>query len=171
MFLDVIIIVPLLIGAWKGFRKGFIIEACTLIALALGIYGGIHFSGTVANLIQEYIGNKKYLPIASFTVTFILISVVVFIIGKVLEKIINFIALKMVNKLLGLGFGVLKYLLIISVIIMVVNNLNSKLELIPEETTSSSVLYTPILTFSKEIIPRFEEHIGEKNLSNSLNIH
>ena len=43
-YLDIIIIIPLIWGAYKGFRKGFIIEIASLIALILGIWGGINFS-------------------------------------------------------------------------------------------------------------------------------
>jgi membrane protein required for colicin V production len=41
--LDIIILIPLLLFAYNGYKKGLIIEIATLIALVLGIYASIHF--------------------------------------------------------------------------------------------------------------------------------
>jgi len=50
-YLDIILVLPLIIGAWRGFKKGFIIELFTLLALLVGLYAGIHFSDFVAGLL------------------------------------------------------------------------------------------------------------------------
>lgn len=46
-FLDLIIILPLIYAAYKGFKHGFIIELFTLLAIIVGIYVGIHFPITL----------------------------------------------------------------------------------------------------------------------------
>ena len=43
-FIDVLILIPVIYAAWKGFKHGLIIEVFTLLALVVGIYAGIHFS-------------------------------------------------------------------------------------------------------------------------------
>ena len=43
VFVDILIIIPLIYAAWKGFKHGIIIEVFTLLALFVGIYAGIHF--------------------------------------------------------------------------------------------------------------------------------
>ena len=43
-FLDILILIPILYGAYKGFKHGFVIELFTLLAILVGIYVGIHFS-------------------------------------------------------------------------------------------------------------------------------
>jgi membrane protein required for colicin V production len=42
--IDILLIIPLVYAAWKGFKHGLIIEVFTLLALFVGIYVGIHFS-------------------------------------------------------------------------------------------------------------------------------
>ena len=42
-FIDIIILIPLAIGALGGFRKGFILEIVSLLALILAVIGGFQF--------------------------------------------------------------------------------------------------------------------------------
>ncbi len=155
--LDIVILVPFVWAAYKGFKKGLIIEVSSLIALGLGIWGGINFSDYVAEIIAGKV-EDKYLPLASFTLTFVLIVASVFVFGKILEKFINLIQLKLINKLAGAGFGVLKFGLIIGVIFVVLNSYEEKLNLIPIETKQESVLYEPLLIFSKTVVPALKDN-------------
>lgn len=52
-FLDVIIAVPLVYGAYKGFQKGLLFEVAMIIGLILGVYLGFKFSGLVYDLLQK----------------------------------------------------------------------------------------------------------------------
>ena len=112
-YVDIILVVPLLWGAYKGFKKGLVIELISLIALALGIWGAVHFSDFASNLLSDSI-DQKYLSLTAFMVTFITIVVLVYFIGKLMEKVVDIVQLKFVNKLLGACFGLLKFGLIIS---------------------------------------------------------
>ena len=42
--LDIILSALLLYGLIRGFIKGFFVEVTSLVALAIGLYGAIHFS-------------------------------------------------------------------------------------------------------------------------------
>ena len=71
-FIDIIIIVPLGYAAWQGFKKGFIIELFTLLALLVGIYAGIHFSDWTAQFIRDsFHVEVKYITVVSFSLTFL----------------------------------------------------------------------------------------------------
>ena len=70
-FIDIILIIPIIWFIYKGFKKGFIIEIASLIALFLGIYVAIHFSGNITSFIDDnsvevkthYGSFKAWLPI------------------------------------------------------------------------------------------------------------
>jgi len=155
-YLDIIFIIPLIWAGFRGFNKGLIIEATTLIAFGLGIWGGIHFSDYIANLIMDSI-ESKYVPLVSFGVTFILIVAAIFVIGKLLEKVINLVQLKLVNKLTGAVFGVAKVVLIISVVLVIVNSYDEKANIVPSELKESSLLYQPLSDVSLKVIPALEK--------------
>lgn len=163
--IDIVIIVPILWAAYRGFKKGLIIEVTSLIALGLGVWGAIHFSDYIAEIITGKV-EDKYIPLASFTVTFVLIVAGVFVLGKVLEKFINLIQLKLVNKAAGAGFGAIKILLIISVLLVIINSYDEQLKLIPEDLKEESTLYKPLSELSKIVIPSLKENKMFSDISN-----
>lgn len=166
--IDIVILVPLIWAAYRGFKKGLIIEVSSLIALGLGVWGGIHFSDYIAEIITGKV-EDKYVPLASFTFTFILIVAGVFVLGKVLEKFINLIQLKFVNKAAGAGFGAVKILLIISVILVIVNSYDDDLHLIPEEVKQESMLYYPLSDLAKTVVPALKDNKMFQNIP-SVNV-
>ena len=97
------------------------------------------------------------MPLISFAVTFILIVIVVFMLAKMLQKIISMIALGFISKAAGSLFGMLKFGLIISVIINFTNIINNQINFIDPEMKSSSVLFEPIGKVAQIIIPGLKE--------------
>lgn len=158
-YLDIIFIVPLLWAAYRGFNKGLIIEVSTLIAFGLGIWGGIHFSEFIAELLQNKI-DSEYLPLVSFSLTFILIVAIIFVLGKLIEKVVNIVQLKLINKLSGALFGLAKITLLISVILVLVNSYDQKASIVPKELKENSLLYNPLSDISLKVIPA----LGKSNL-------
>ena len=157
-YFDIIIIIPLIWGAYKGFKKGFIIEIASFIALGLGVWGGIKFSAISAKYLSEAFDiSEKIMPLISFAVTFILIVIVVFMLAKMLQKIISMIALGFINKAAGSLFGMLKFGLIMSVIINFTNIINNQINFIDPEMKSSSVLFEPIGKVAQIIIPGLKD--------------
>src|SRR5690606_16214148 len=107
--IDIILLVFLLFGFIRGFIKGFFVELASLVGLIAGIYGALHFSYIFVDLLEGWISwEKKYIELSAFGITFILIVVAVALLGKLLTKISNIIALGLVNKFLGALFGLLK---------------------------------------------------------------
>jgi len=153
-YFDIIIIIPLLWGAYKGFKKGLIIEIASLIALFLGVWGGVKFSSISANYLSVMFDvSEKIMPLISFSVTFILIVIAVYALAKMLQKVIKMVALGLINKIAGAAFAVLKFTLIISVVLTLVNNVNSEIGFIEPEMESSSLLYKPVSALAPTIIP------------------
>lgn len=157
-YLDFILIIPLLYAVWRGFVKGFIVEIFTLLALLVGLYAAVHFSDWTSIKIQENTASDwKYLPIISFTLTFLAVGAMVYFLGKAIEKLINFAHLSPVNKLLGVFFSVLKMLYILSVLLVMLASYDKNNALIPKKDKSDAVLYTPIKNLSVKTIPYIEE--------------
>ena len=130
--IDLVFLIILLWSAYKGFRKGFILQLSTLAALLLGIFGAIKFSDFTATLLTENFEiSNQYIQIIAFAVTFIAIVIAVHLVAKLIEKLIQAIALGFINRLLGVVFGVAKIAFIISIILVLVNKANDKYNLYP----------------------------------------
>lgn len=165
-YIDLFIAIILIWFGYKGYTKGLVIELVSLIALGFGVYGGLKFSDIAANYITGNI-EDKYIPIVSFTITFIIIVIAVFLIGKLIEKVVHMVALKFINKLAGAVFGMLKVLLILSVLITIIESYDQKLGFIPKETKENSLFYAPLLDFSNKLLPEIEKNNLFKEVNNN----
>lgn len=152
--LDIIIGIPILWMAYRGFTKGFVIEITTLLALLVGIYMAINFSFYAAALINDnFTVEDKYMSILSFAVTFIVVVIIIMLLGRLLEKVIDMIALGFIDKLAGGVFGILKGALIISAILLVINTFDKKEAVISPKLKTNSMLYAPVASVLPTILP------------------
>ncbi|MCK5171262.1 MAG: CvpA family protein, partial [Bacteroidales bacterium] len=100
--IDLVFAILLLWSAYRGYTKGFIVQLATLAALLLGILGAVLFSDITSGIIiKKFDISGQYLPIISFAVTFVVIVIGVHLFAKMLNKLIDAIALGIVNRLLG----------------------------------------------------------------------
>ncbi len=153
---DIIIGALLLFGFYIGFTKGLFVELASLAALILGVYGAIHFSYFVGGFLEDSVDwDEQYISIVAFAITFIIIVLIISMIGKMFTKIADFAALGILNKLLGGAFGLLKYGLILSILLIVFDKLNSNIPFIDEENTEESILYTPVKNLAPLIFSDF----------------
>ena len=153
-YIDLIICIPLVWGLYKGFTKGLIIVAASFIAFGLGVWGGIHFSDFSSHKISEWFNwHSPYLPIVSFAITFLIIVILVYFIAKLMQRMVEGMALGAINKIGGAIFGSLKFALVISVLIFVLDAIEKSYPLISFKTKEGSVLYKPIGRIAPMLIP------------------
>ncbi|GAB5538906.1 MAG: hypothetical protein Salg2KO_10090 [Salibacteraceae bacterium] len=151
---DIVLSIPLLFAAWKGFRKGLIIELASIAALIAGIYVSANFSEIVGGYLSEWFEIKgTWLGYVSFIVTFIGVVFGVYALAKVIERAINLVALKLVNKLLGSAFGLIKMVLIISIILNIMSWFDQLVPVMSKSEPNKSLLFEPILTAAPTVLP------------------
>lgn len=151
-YIDIIILLFLLFGAFRGFSKGLVIEVATLAGLILGVYISIRYSSYTEGILRDFMNiTSEYISYIALAVTFIVVVVGVYILGKLLTKLVDIISLGLVNKLLGTLFGVVKYFIIVCVLLMIVDALNEKFQFISEEAIQKSLLFQPFLNFAEKI--------------------
>jgi membrane protein required for colicin V production len=152
--IDIILAALLLFGFIRGLFKGLFVEVASLVALVLGVYGAIHFSGFAAGFLESKVEwNEKTINIVAFAITFVIIVLAISLAGKALTKLADFAALGFLNKLLGGVFGALKIGLILSVLLIVFNKLNNTLPFMEKEDLEESVLYEPVKSLAPLIFP------------------
>ena len=162
-YFDYILLVPVLYGLYRGFTKGLILELASLVALVAGIYGAMHFSSFTFEYLNEFVEvETSYLQLASYGLTFLLIVLVITLTGKVLTLLVKMVALGFINRMMGAIFGALKALLILSVLLMFFDRLNSQFGIVKEEFLNTSVLYSPILIQSQDLYPNVLEEFEKQ---------
>ncbi len=153
-YVDIVLFVFLALGIYRGFKKGLIISVFGALALFVGIYGGIHFSDYVAEILTQTFNIKaEWLPFAAFVITFIGLIVAIHLMGKGITKALNITLLGTVNKVAGAAFGLARMALMISISLLILHPLNLKTGLIKPEIYRDSLLYLPMYNFSAALIP------------------
>jgi membrane protein required for colicin V production len=156
-YIDFFIIAILGFALIRGFIKGLIIEVASVLALILGIWGAIRFSGFVGQRLTEYFDlTTQYLGLIAFIITFIAIVLVIHLIANILDKLLEAVALGIPVKILGAVFGVLKSALILSIIFVIVNTIDERKGFMPKEKMQESVLYYPISDIAPMLFPLIE---------------
>ena len=147
IYIDLIVIVVLLYAFLKGFSNGLVNELASFLGLLIGAIISYSFSDDLSKIIDDYVEiDGRILNILSFILLFILTSFLFTIAGKYMTKLIKYISLWTINRLLGGIFSSLKFLIIIVSISMVINYFSELLaiEIIPSEQKNKSTVY-PIL--------------------------
>jgi membrane protein required for colicin V production len=160
-FLDIIFILIIFLFAIQGFRKGLIYEVASLAGLILGIYASFHFSGDLEGYLTEYLNiPEKYSTITAFILIFIVVIIILHFIGKIIENIIDVIALGFLNKLAGSVFGIVKGIVLLSLAFLIIDHFDK--ELISKENKEESFLYKPIASVAPLLWQGFEEYGRDK---------
>ena len=149
-------------GGFKGFRKGVIVELTSLLALVLGIYGAILFSGFVAEHLTSYIDfDKGYVDLASFGLTSVGIIFGVSLLGKMLTSLAKLVMLNGVNRMLGLLFGGLKLAVFSGVVLIFMMKANALFGFIPSKIIEQSLLCDTLLDLGEWIFDYIPEGKAE----------
>ena len=166
--LDIILSVILLFGLVRGFMNGFFVEITSLVALALGVYGAIHFSYFAGDFLKDKVDwTEKYIQIVAFASTFVIIVLLISLTGKLLTKIADIAALGILNKVAGAAFGAAKLALILSIILIVFSKLNRTLPFVSEEGLQSSILYNPVKNLAPTLFPSILNKDEDKSVENN----
>lgn len=115
---DLLLLMPLAVGAVKGFRRGIVLEVVSLLAFVLGVLGGLKLLSTAIPLVRHYVGEAfGMLPLVSFLLVFALIAWGVHLAGGLLKSMVHLTPFGMLDHLLGGAAGVLKWVLGLSLLL------------------------------------------------------
>jgi len=164
IYIDLIVIVVLLYAFLKGFSNGLVNELASFLGLLIGAIISYSFSDDLSKIIDDYVEiDGQILNILSFILLFILTSLLFTIAGKYMTKLIKYISLGTINRLLGGIFSSLKFLIIIVSISMVINYFSELLaiEIIPSEQKNKSTVYPVLISIGDLLL----EVLNNKSLT------
>ena len=144
-YLDIIMGSLVLFGAVKGFFKCFIIEAASIVALIVGILGALLFASTIGGLLSTYFDFDTIPPTGIiFALIFIVIIISINLLAKLLTKFIKMAALGLINRIFGSLFGGLKFAIVLSALLLLLNQFSFLFQYFDTRILEESILYDPI---------------------------
>lgn len=117
---DVIIIVFILVFAFKGTINGFITEAISVLGIILAILCSYMLYDPLFKVMKTVGFGDNGASIAAYILGFLIVYVIVIILGNLIHRTLQIIHLGWVNKVLGFSFGILKGAFIASVILWII---------------------------------------------------
>ena len=155
---DIIILICFIPALIQGVRKGFIAQLTALISTIVGAWLSFRFSDTVCDWLKQYIEvSEQMLHIIAFVVIMIIVVLLLNLVGRLITSVVKLVMLGWLDKLLGVVFALLKTSLILGILIILFNTINTNFNIVNEETLKESIFYTPLKEFSYGIFPYFKE--------------
>ena len=139
---DIFIIIVVGYSLIRGLFRGLVKEVSSIIGVLGGFYAAYSYYPMVAKLLSGLNINPSYLNILSFLVIFCSILIVISILGVVIKYLMNVAFLGWVDRACGLGFGLIKGLLIVTVLFIILTTFLPKgAPLIKESVLAPHVIW------------------------------
>lgn len=161
-YIDMFILVLLVYAAFRGFTQGLIMQLTLVIALLLGIFGALKLSGYTADQLEANVNiDPEYLYILALTVTFALVFAGVYLVGRLMEKLVQAAQLSLLNRLAGCFFSIAKIILITGILLSYLDGIDRHFHFLPEGSREHSLFFRPFTGIVKGIFPAIRNHINE----------
>lgn len=156
--LDLILIICFLPFFVHGIMKGFIAQVTAIVSIILGVWLSFKFSDKVCQWLLPYLDvSDKVLHVISFILIMVAVVAGLYLVCRFAQGLFKIVMLGWLDKLLGVVFSLVKGMLLVGVLIILFNTLNTSFHFISEEKLSESVLYTPLKDIAYAVFPYFKE--------------
>ena len=152
--LDIILLILLIPGAIRGISKGFLEQAVSLGGIILAVYIAYHFSQPVCAWLAQYITvSETVIHVIGFTVLLLGVLIVVMFAAKLLTQVADMASLGWINRVLGFVFSLAVSAVILGLLIILFDTLNTQLHIVEQKALNDSVLYYPLKDMGYKIFP------------------
>lgn len=152
--LDLIILMPLIYGAYKGYKRGFIMSLFLLLAVVVGLYAAFHFTDVIVGYGKEHFSWKSnYIAPVTFLILFLVVGAGIYFGGKVLESVIKLVKLSILNSLAGALLGLLQWTYFVGSLLLMLISFDQKESIISKETKQHSLILPAMTTVLHGSIP------------------
>lgn len=165
-WIDLLIIGVIALSALTGLFRGVVKEIIALIIWILAVWIAYQYSPRFSSLLKNYIHD----PTAQTVVVFILIVLVVLILGAIINGIIGFVLKKsglgVIDKILGMVFGFVRGVFIVSVVLATVKMTSLPYEQYVKKSSMCAAV-DPAVKWVSQYIPALIARIKSVDTVNS----
>ncbi|MCM0270758.1 CvpA family protein [Bacteroides fragilis] len=156
--IDITILIALGAGVIIGFMKGFIRQLASILGLIVGLLAAkALYTSLAVKLCPTVTDSMTVAQILAFVIIWIAVPLIFTLVASVLTKAMEAVSLGWLNRLLGAGLGALKYLLLVSLVVCVIQFIDTDSQLISQTKKEESLLYYPMERFAGMFFPAAKE--------------
>ena len=151
---DLVVYLALAWAVFNGWRRGFLLQMLSLVAVVAALYLGAIYGAELGSLL----GMKgTTAQIGGFITIFVASLIAIAIAGRLLRGVLKLAGLGIVDTLLGILFSVAKVALIVSVMFSWFAALNRDYRLASRDKIESSRWFEPAVEITDKLTPYFEQ--------------
>ena len=152
--LDIILLLCFIPAIVSGISKGFVKQVSDLVAILLAAWAAFHFSAPLAAWLGTHFTlDAAVLRVISFVLIALIATVLLSLVSTLVTKALSVLSLGFFNRILGLVFSILKVALMLGLLILLFETLNSSLHLVPAEHLENAVVYRALRDGANAIFP------------------
>lgn len=114
-----LIIVIVAFCVLRGVFRGLIKEMSSILGVLAGFYAAYSYYTVIAGLLSRWISSAAYLNIVSFLILFCGVFFIISILGVIIKYVLDIAFMGWVDRVCGAGFGIIKGILIVSVLLII----------------------------------------------------
>lgn len=149
--------------AIRGYTRGLILQISAVVAVALGLVGGLYLHSAAAALLPD-IGHPVLKLVAGFTVVFVVVALSVNFLARALKTVVDALFLGIVDRMFGALLGVVAGVMLLMLAVLLIGRY------LPDglawlETTRTAPLLSDAIDVVLPLLPShfvefFEQHGG-----------
>ena len=152
--LDIILLCCFIPGIIRGISKGFLEQALALVGIVLSVWAAFRFSSLVCDWLKPYVElSETTLNVISFALILVAVTLLAFLVAKLLTKVAELAMLGWLDKTLGLVLALAVNALVIGVFVVLLDTVNAKFGFVKPEVLDGSVVYTTLRDLSYLVFP------------------
>lgn len=118
MYIDIFLLIIILLIIVYSMRKGFFMEIFQIFSIIIAYWITKNYYYLISNSILKGIGNKSIRLVLSYTILFVIAFIVLLLIFSKIRDMVSYSRnVNLIDKTMGVFFGVLKSLIIFDLLI------------------------------------------------------
>ncbi|MFT7434291.1 MAG: membrane protein required for colicin V production [Psychromonas sp.] len=157
--IDMLLLIPIIMGAYTGYKRGILVEIIGILAFVLAIFLGFRFLGLSMDFVSGFIGESvsgRMLPYLSFLLIFFPAIFAINKVGWIFRKALRITFLGMFDGLAGAGLGAVQWFFGLSVLIWLASAIGVG---IPDRFLIDSEVYPFLESFAPSVVAKVSGYL------------
>lgn len=156
---DLLLLIPIVMGAFNGYKRGLLVEVIGIVAFVLAIIFGFRFLGLGMAFVSDVLGDDltgRMLPYMSFLLIFFPTVFAINKIGWIFRKALRLTFLGVLDGIGGAALGAILWAFGLSVLFWLASAIGVN---IPERFLAESEVYPFLKNFAPNLVERISGYL------------
>ena len=149
---DVIVYIALAWAVLNGWRKGFLLQLVSLVAVVAALFLAARCSSTVGGWLGLGAASSS---IVGFIIIFLVALIAITICGYLMRAILKVAGLGPMDAILGIVFSIMKVSLVVGVMFSWISTINNNFNFVPQSKIEQSLWFEPVKSVAECITSCF----------------